>query len=223
MLGDARLPARPPVPRDLRDAGARDRARRARRRASARARRRSSRSCTRSSASREELRRLRELTVRVAAEEARARLPRRHDDRAAARVRPRRRDRRARRLLLVRHERPHADGARVLARRRAGKFLTHYLETGVLERNPFETLDQDGVGDLMQIAVERGRRTQAGHQARHLRRARGRAAVGRVLPPARARLRLVLARTACRSRGSPPRRRRSPRRASSRSRSAADG
>jgi pyruvate,orthophosphate dikinase len=27
----------------------------------------------------------------------------------------------------------------------------------VLERNPFETLDQSGVGDLMQIAVDRGR------------------------------------------------------------------
>jgi pyruvate, orthophosphate dikinase len=38
-----------------------------------------------------------------------------------------------------------------------GKFLTRYLEDGVLERNPFETLDQDGVGDLMRIAVERGR------------------------------------------------------------------
>jgi pyruvate,orthophosphate dikinase len=38
-----------------------------------------------------------------------------------------------------------------------GKFLTRYLEDGVLERNPFETLDVDGVGDLMRIAVERGR------------------------------------------------------------------
>jgi pyruvate,orthophosphate dikinase len=38
-----------------------------------------------------------------------------------------------------------------------GKFLTHYLEGGVLERNPFETLDLSGVGDLMRIAVERGR------------------------------------------------------------------
>ena len=39
-----------------------------------------------------------------------------------------------------------------------GKFLTwHYLEHGVLARNPFETLDVDGVGDLMRIAVERGR------------------------------------------------------------------
>src|SRR5207247_9089551 len=38
-----------------------------------------------------------------------------------------------------------------------GKFLTFYLEDGVLESNPFETLDQSGVGDLMQIGAERGR------------------------------------------------------------------
>jgi pyruvate, orthophosphate dikinase len=38
-----------------------------------------------------------------------------------------------------------------------GKFLTHYLEDGILTRNPFETLDRSGVGELMQIAVERGR------------------------------------------------------------------
>jgi pyruvate,orthophosphate dikinase len=38
-----------------------------------------------------------------------------------------------------------------------GKFLTYYLEHDVLDRNPFETLDQSGVGDLMKIAVERGR------------------------------------------------------------------
>jgi pyruvate,orthophosphate dikinase len=41
-----------------------------------------------------------------------------------------------------------------------GKFLTTYLEDGVLERNPFEVLDTDGVGDLMRIAVERGRGTK---------------------------------------------------------------
>jgi len=38
-----------------------------------------------------------------------------------------------------------------------GKFLTTYLEDGVLERNPFESIDEDGVGDLMRIAVDRGR------------------------------------------------------------------
>jgi pyruvate,orthophosphate dikinase len=41
-----------------------------------------------------------------------------------------------------------------------GKFLTFYLEDGVLQRNPFETLDQGGVGELMRIAVERGRSTK---------------------------------------------------------------
>jgi pyruvate, orthophosphate dikinase len=41
-----------------------------------------------------------------------------------------------------------------------GKFLTTYLEEGVLERNPFESIDIDGVGDLMRIAVERGRRAK---------------------------------------------------------------
>ncbi|MBA3376565.1 MAG: pyruvate, phosphate dikinase [Actinobacteria bacterium] len=38
-----------------------------------------------------------------------------------------------------------------------GKFLTFYLEHGILERNPFEVLDEEGVGDLMRIAVARGR------------------------------------------------------------------
>jgi pyruvate,orthophosphate dikinase len=41
-----------------------------------------------------------------------------------------------------------------------GKFLKRYLEDGILERNPFETLDQGGVGELMKIAVERGRATR---------------------------------------------------------------
>jgi pyruvate, orthophosphate dikinase len=41
-----------------------------------------------------------------------------------------------------------------------GKFLAHYLEDRVLEKNPFETLDIGGVGDLMRIAVERGRSTK---------------------------------------------------------------
>jgi pyruvate,orthophosphate dikinase len=43
-----------------------------------------------------------------------------------------------------------------------GKFLTFYLEEGVLDSNPFETLDQSGVGDLMRIGVERGRGVKPG-------------------------------------------------------------
>jgi pyruvate, orthophosphate dikinase len=38
-----------------------------------------------------------------------------------------------------------------------GKFLTHYLDDGILHDNPFETLDQSGVGELMELAVERAR------------------------------------------------------------------
>jgi pyruvate,orthophosphate dikinase len=38
-----------------------------------------------------------------------------------------------------------------------GKFLTHYLEDRIIDANPFETLDQSGVGDLMKIAVDRAR------------------------------------------------------------------
>ncbi len=41
------------------------------------------------------------------------------------------------------------------------KFLARYLEDDVLERNPFETLDESGVGELMRIGVERGRSARA--------------------------------------------------------------
>jgi pyruvate,orthophosphate dikinase len=41
-----------------------------------------------------------------------------------------------------------------------GKFLTAYLEQGVLEHNPFETLDQEGVGELVRLGVTRGRSTK---------------------------------------------------------------
>jgi len=38
-----------------------------------------------------------------------------------------------------------------------GKFLTSYIEDGVVEHNPFQVLDQLGVGELMRTAVEGGR------------------------------------------------------------------
>jgi pyruvate,orthophosphate dikinase len=41
-----------------------------------------------------------------------------------------------------------------------GKFLTGYLEQGIVEHNPFETLDQEGVGELVRFGVERGRATR---------------------------------------------------------------
>jgi pyruvate,orthophosphate dikinase len=35
-----------------------------------------------------------------------------------------------------------------------------YLEQGLLKRNPFDTIDQSGVGDLVRLGVERGRATK---------------------------------------------------------------
>jgi pyruvate,orthophosphate dikinase len=41
-----------------------------------------------------------------------------------------------------------------------GKFLDRYLEKGVLEQNPFEVLDREGVGELVRIGTEKGRKTR---------------------------------------------------------------
>jgi pyruvate, orthophosphate dikinase len=38
------------------------------------------------------------------------------------------------------------------------KFLSDYLRSGILQENPFETLDEDGVGELIKMAHERGRK-----------------------------------------------------------------
>ncbi len=43
-----------------------------------------------------------------------------------------------------------------------GKFLASYQELGIIKTDPFQTLDQDGVGELVQIGVERGRKTSPG-------------------------------------------------------------
>jgi len=40
-------------------------------------------------------------------------------------------------------------------------FLVEYLERGILPKNPFETIDPDGVGQLMKWAVEQGRATRS--------------------------------------------------------------
>ncbi|NPA93076.1 MAG: pyruvate, phosphate dikinase, partial [Chloroflexi bacterium] len=39
-------------------------------------------------------------------------------------------------------------------------FLALYVEQGILPANPFQTIDKDGVGRLMQIAVNDGRSTR---------------------------------------------------------------
>jgi pyruvate, orthophosphate dikinase len=42
----------------------------------------------------------------------------------------------------------------------AGSFLPYYVDKGILPDDPFHTLDQEGVGEMMQIAIDRGRRTR---------------------------------------------------------------
>jgi len=44
-----------------------------------------------------------------------------------------------------------------ISRDDSGRFLTAYLEKGIFDKDPFVSLDQEGVGDLIRIAVERGR------------------------------------------------------------------
>jgi len=41
-----------------------------------------------------------------------------------------------------------------------GKFLFYYMDQKILNDNPFEVLDQEGVGKLMKLAVEAGRRVR---------------------------------------------------------------
>ena len=43
-----------------------------------------------------------------------------------------------------------------------GKFLFHYVEAGILPAAPFQTLDREGVGKLMQMAIELGRKARPG-------------------------------------------------------------
>jgi len=47
-----------------------------------------------------------------------------------------------------------------LSRDDAGRFLPYYVEKGILENDPFISLDLNGIGLLMQIAVEKGRKVK---------------------------------------------------------------
>jgi pyruvate, orthophosphate dikinase len=49
-----------------------------------------------------------------------------------------------------------------LSRDDAGKFLPQYVEKGILPKDPFVTIDVEGVGALVRIAAEKGRRTKPG-------------------------------------------------------------
>ena len=49
-----------------------------------------------------------------------------------------------------------------ISRDDAANFIEQYKKQGVIEQDPFVTIDQDGVGELIRIATERGRATRAG-------------------------------------------------------------
>lgn len=49
-----------------------------------------------------------------------------------------------------------------LSRDDAGSFLPEYKAKGIIESDPFVTLDQEGVGELISIAARRGRRSRPG-------------------------------------------------------------
>ncbi|MGN6735426.1 MAG: putative PEP-binding protein, partial [Candidatus Binatia bacterium] len=47
-----------------------------------------------------------------------------------------------------------------LSRDDAGKFLPSYVLQGILPEDPFVSIDRDGVGALMKIAIQKGRKTR---------------------------------------------------------------
>ncbi|PPQ36983.1 pyruvate, phosphate dikinase [Rhodopila globiformis] len=47
-----------------------------------------------------------------------------------------------------------------LSRDDAGKFLPHYVEAGILPKDPFVSIDVEGVGEVVRIAAEKGRSTK---------------------------------------------------------------
>jgi pyruvate,orthophosphate dikinase len=49
-----------------------------------------------------------------------------------------------------------------MSRDDAGKFLTTYAEQGILKADPFVSIDEEGIGELVRIGVEQGRATRPG-------------------------------------------------------------
>ncbi len=47
-----------------------------------------------------------------------------------------------------------------MSRDDSGRFLPFYVEKGILDADPFQTIDRKGVGALIEIATERGRKTR---------------------------------------------------------------
>ena len=50
-----------------------------------------------------------------------------------------------------------------------GSFLPHYLDKKILPADPFQTIDQEGVGELIKMGINKGRSVKPTPQDRHLR------------------------------------------------------
>jgi pyruvate,orthophosphate dikinase len=50
--------------------------------------------------------------------------------------------------------------AYALSRDDAGSFLPQYVDGGLIDADPFVSIDEEGVGQLVRLGVERGRRTR---------------------------------------------------------------
>ncbi len=76
-----------------------------------------------------------------------------------------------------------------MSRDDSGSFLPAYAELDIVEANPFASIDQKGVGRLMEMTRDLGRKTRPEYQAGNLRRTRRRTDEREILSPARPRLR----------------------------------
>ena len=96
------------------------------------------------------------------------------------------------------------------------KFLKPYVAQKILPGDPFESIDQSGVGKLMQISVELAKKVRPNIKLGICGETRRRAGLGGLLPPDRPQLRLLLPlprphRPPRRRPGQPQRRRQQPR------------
>ena len=88
------------------------------------------------------------------------RIHRRHHDRTAARRTDGGQDRRGRADFFSFGTNDLTQTVFGLSRDDAGKFLPQYVEDGILPKDPFVSIDIEGVGALVRIAAERGRSTK---------------------------------------------------------------